>query len=156
MRRVKLTQPLDFGGAGNAPADELLEIVGEYGAECWRATFNGATVIVPRAACVEYEEPPTPEQAAQRMIEAVQAAVQQRLDGFCQQRGYDGVLSACTYVTSGNPKFAAEGQYAVEARDAHWTRCYEILGAVQAGLRPMPAAVDEVLAEMPALVWPGA
>lgn len=81
------------------------------------------------------------------------AAVQKHLDDFARTRGYDNILSACTYATSTVPKFAAEGQYAVEARDATWAKCYEVLAEVEAGSRPMPT-LDELLAELPVLEWP--
>ena len=80
-------------------------------------------------------------------------AVQKRLDDFARTRGYDNILSATTYATSTNPKFAVEGQYAVAARDATWAKCYEVLAAVEAGSRPMPT-LDELLAELPTLTWP--
>ena len=92
---------------------------------------------------------PTPEQ----MIAAVTQAVQQRLDDFARTRAYDGILSAATYATSAVPKFAAEGQYAVQARDATWAACYQIMADVQAGTRAMPS-VEDVLAGLPALEWP--
>lgn len=94
--------------------------------------------------------PPTPEEL-QRQCEA---AVQRRLDAFAQTRGYDGILSACTYATSTNPKFRAEGQHAVEARDAAWAAWHGILEAAQAGGREMPT-LDGLFAELPALGWPG-
>lgn len=93
--------------------------------------------------------PPTPEQ----IIAAYTAAVQAHLDAFAQTRNYDGVLSAATYATSAVPKFQAEGQYAVEARDATWAMCYAILADVQGGQRAMPSQA-ELIAELPALVWP--
>lgn len=92
--------------------------------------------------------PPTPEQ----IIAAYTAAVQAHLDAFAQIRNYDGILSAATYATSAVPKFQAEGQYAVEARDATWAMCYAILADVQGGQRAMPSQA-ELLAELPALVW---
>ena len=94
-------------------------------------------------------DPPTPEQ----IVAQYTAVVQKRLDDFARTRGYDGILSACTYATSIVPKFEAEGQYAVEARDATWAKCYEVLAAVEAGSRPMPT-LDELLAELPVLTWP--
>ena len=93
------------------------------------------------------------ENPAVQIIAQYTAAVQSRLDAFFQDRGYDGVLSAATYATSSVPKFKAEGQYAVEARDATWAKCYEILAAVESGTSPMPTEA-ELLAELPALVWP--
>lgn len=87
------------------------------------------------------------------IIAAVTAAVQQRLDDFARTHNYDGILSACTYATSTVPKFAAEGQYAVEARDQTWATCYQIMGEVMQGLRPMPS-LDQVMGELPDLEWP--
>lgn len=87
------------------------------------------------------------------IVGAVTAAVQQRLDAFARTHAYDGILSACTYATSTVPKFAAEGQYAVTARDQTWATCYQIVGEVLQGLRPMPT-LDEVMSELPTLEWP--
>lgn len=83
----------------------------------------------------------------------VQAA-QERLDDFARTRNYDGILSACTYATSTVPKFAAEGQYAVQARDAMWAALYALLAEVQAGTRPAPTSFDDVQPLLPALEWP--
>ena len=81
------------------------------------------------------------------------AAIQKRLDNFAKSRNYDNIMSVATYATSTNPHFAAEGQYAVEARDATWAKCYEILNAALAGQRPIPTW-EEVEAELPVLKWP--
>ena len=70
-----------------------------------------------------------------------------------RRRAYDGILSACTYATSAVPKFASEGQYAVQARDATWATCYAIMADVQQGQRPMPT-IEQVLTELPELEWP--
>lgn len=87
------------------------------------------------------------------ILAEVTRAVQARLDAFAATRGYDGILSACTYAGSGVPRLAAEGQCAVNLRDATWGACYSIMAAVQAGQRALPT-VDDVLAELPALGWP--
>lgn len=94
-------------------------------------------------------EQPPPEE----VIAAVTQAVQQRLDEFARTRNYDGILSVCTYATSAVPKFASEGQYAVQARDATWATCYQLMADVQQGQRPMPT-IEQVLAELPELEWP--
>jgi hypothetical protein len=102
----------------------------------WRQTW----VISPRAQ--------------DAIVADVQALVQQRLDDFFRTRDYDGVLSAATYATSTVPKFQAEGQYAVNVRDAHWAVCYDILAEATAnGVVP---SLAEIEARLPALVWPDA
>ena len=80
--------------------------------------------------------------------------VQQRLDVFANTRNYTGIVSLCTYATSTNAKFAAEGQYGVEARDQTWAKCYEILAEVQSGVRTVPSGYGDIEPELPPLVWP--
>lgn len=94
--------------------------------------------------------PPTPEQI---MAECVNRT-QQRLDDFARTRNYDNILSACTYATSTVPKFKAEGQYCVTARDATWAKLYEILAEVEAGTRPMPSGYADIEPLLPPLEWP--
>ena len=93
-------------------------------------------------------------QQQQAMQESIVAQTQQRLDDFARTRGYDGILSAATYATSTSPKFAAEGQCCVEARDATWARLYAILAEVEAGQRPAPNGFADIEGELPPLVWP--
>lgn len=92
---------------------------------------------------------PTTEQTTATFI----VLIQKKLDTFAKTKGYDSILSACTYATSTVPKFAAEGQAAVNIRDTTWACCYDILEAVQAGTRPMPTFTD-IEAELPAMTWP--
>jgi hypothetical protein len=82
------------------------------------------------------------------------AAAQQRLDNFARTRNYDSILSACTYATSTNPKFSAEGSYCVSLRDATWAKLYQILADVELGKRLPPNNVEEVMAELPQPTWP--
>jgi hypothetical protein len=84
----------------------------------------------------------------------IMTATQQRLDTFAKTRLYDGVLSLCTYASSPNAKFQAEGQYGVEARDTTWTKLLEILAEVEAGTRPMPTGYADIEPELPPLAWP--
>lgn len=132
------------------------------GADCgdfqWYAptepTFDPRTQVAvelpPVGGVQQWRIDPAP---VEQIIASVQDAVQMRLDDFARTRHYDGILSAATYATSLVPKFAAEGQYAVQARDASWAACYQIMADVQQGLRPMPT-IEQVLAELPALEWP--
>jgi hypothetical protein len=112
--------------------------------------FWGRREPPPSMAQIEAMYPAVQAGLVQQMVVA---AVQKRLDDFAKTRAYDGILSACTYSTSLVPRFRAEGQYAVEARDAHWAKAYEIMNAVLSGQRAMPT-LDQTLAEMPQLRWP--
>lgn len=92
--------------------------------------------------------------AAQALQDGIVAATQQRLDDFARTRNYDSILSACTYATSSVPKFAAEGQYAVNARDMTWATLYALMADVQAGNWAMPTSFDDVEPLLPVLEWP--
>jgi hypothetical protein len=85
---------------------------------------------------------------------SITSDTQQRLDTFASTRGYDGILSACTYATSTIDKFKIEGQYCVNMRDATWMVLYSIMADVQAGNRPMPMSYADVESELPDLEWP--
>lgn len=94
-------------------------------------------------------------EAAEQLKQSLTAAVQAHMDDRARERKYDGILSLCTYATSANPKFAAEGQAGVQWRDAVWAKCYEVMGAVMAGERAAPSA-EVLIAELPAFTWPEA
>lgn len=93
--------------------------------------------------------PELPEASQQRLT----LAVQRHMDTVAGERNYDNIISCCTYATSSNPKFSAEGQSAVAWRDAVWVKCYEILDACMAGQRAIPTEA-ELLAELPTIQWP--
>lgn len=95
-----------------------------------------------------------PEKTPAQLQAEVVAATQARLDEFARTRNYDGILSAASYATSSVPKFQAEGQYAVDARDATWAALYALLADVLAGNRPMPTGFSDVEPLLPALEWP--
>ena len=101
-------------------------------------------------AAIVPPSPPTVEQ----IIADIPIATQARLDTFARTRNYDGILSACTYATSTNPRFSAEGQYCVTARDATWSALYVVMAEVEAGTRLMPTGYQDIEPDLPALVWP--
>lgn len=123
-----------------------------------------------RGDVIEWHSPDHPSQAAidaeiarlnvilpcEQQIKRFADAAQTRLDAWAQSRGYDGILSACTYATSQVPRFQAEGQRCVDLRDQTWARLYEILAEVEAGTRPVPLSLTEIEADLPVLTWEGA
>lgn len=81
--------------------------------------------------------------------------IQEHLDAVAQTRLYDGILSLCSYATSADPIFAAEGQAGVAWRDAVWRLGYQLLDEVQSGQRELPTR-EELLAMLPPMEWPDA
>ena len=89
----------------------------------------------------------------QTFIKTVEEATQKRLDTFAQTKGYDNIISACSYATSAS-KYGDEGRYCVSAREATWDALFQLMAEVQAGTKPMPGSVEEVMAILPVLEWP--
>ena len=104
---------------------------------------------VPEPMPVIPPTPPTAEEITARLTLVVQA----HLDATARTRGYDGILSACSYATDTNPPFALEAQACVEFRSAVWSACYGIMADVLGGLRPIPTG-EELISELPAIAWP--
>lgn len=92
----------------------------------------------------------TPEQIETDIIMQTQA----RLDAWAKTRGYDSLLSACTYATSAVQKFASEGQLAVTKRDETWAALYAFVEQVKAGTQSMPTGYADVEPLLPVLEWP--
>lgn len=93
--------------------------------------------------------------ARQEAIRAkITAQVQQRLDDFAATRGYDDIVSACSYATSQHAKYGPEGRYCVTAREETWDVMFAIEAQVVAGTRPMPTSYAEIEPELPVLAWP--
>ena len=134
----------------NIPADAV-EITDEEHTALLEGQSQGKLIVADANGFPVLQDPPPP--TAEQIIAQYTTGVQKYLDDFARTRNYDGILSASTYATSTAPKFKAEGQYAVEARDATWAKCYEILAAVEGGTRPMPT-LEELIAELPVLTWP--
>jgi len=86
----------------------------------------------------------TPEEIQRRYTQAAQFA----LDEFARSRGYDGIMSACSYATSTDAQFRLEAKYCVALRDATWRQAYVILDDVIAGTIELPS-VEEFLAMLP-------
>ncbi len=98
------------------------------------------------------EEPPS-EPTMQEIINFLIFEVQSYMDRTVQERGYDNILSACSYAVSTIPRFRDEGLAAVAWRDSIWTACYAGLEEIQAGTRSIPS-IPELILELPKISWP--
>ena len=134
-----------FEGLGEVPFLAKSDDIESHGRELYARALAGEFGPV-----AQYVAPvPTQEE----ILKTLTDAIQNHLDTKPKERLYDGILSLCTYATSMNPKFAAEGQAGVVWRDACWAKGYEIMAEVQAGTRETPT-VEELLAELPVFRWP--
>lgn len=93
-------------------------------------------------------------QAQQALISDITEQTQERLDSFARTRGYDNIVSACSYATSSHQKYGLEGRYCVTAREATWDTLFTMLAEVQAGTRPVPTGYADIEPELPVLAWP--
>ncbi|MGR1218492.1 hypothetical protein ACUYGA_16625 [Metapseudomonas otitidis] len=80
-------------------------------------------------------------------------AVHAYMDSVAGERGYDSILSLCSYATSSVPRFQAEGQAGVLWRDACWQLGHDLIAQVRAGEAPIPTEA-ELLAMLPPMQWP--
>lgn len=115
---------------------------------------NTATHIINGEPVTIIPGPPEPiPPTEQEIIAGLVDAVQKHLDATARTRNYDGILSLCTYATSNDAIFAAEGQAGVVWRDACWRYSYQVMADIKAALRTIPTP-DELVAELPEMVWP--
>lgn len=82
------------------------------------------------------------------------ASVQKRLDQFAIAKGYDNIISLCSYVNSSNQQYRIEAQYGLDKRDECWNMIYKIIDEVKTGLRPIFMGYRSISSEMPSLSWP--
>ncbi|MBV5336780.1 MAG: hypothetical protein J0653_01915 [Deltaproteobacteria bacterium] len=126
----------------------------QYGEEFYLNCPPEATHIInnePVTIIPEPVIPPPPTEA--EIIASLTQAVQARLDSEARTHNYDGILSLCSYVTSLDPVFKAEGQAGVEWRDACWRTAYQVMADVKAGMRGVPTS-EELVAELTTMEWP--
>jgi len=90
----------------------------------------------------------------QQIKDEITVEVQERLDAFARTRGYDDIVSACSYAVSQHPKYGVEGRYCVEAREDTWDVLFQIEDDVVADIRPMPRSYADIEADLPVLAWP--
>lgn len=79
-------------------------------------------------------------------------AIQTYMDDAARGRGYDNILSACSYAYPGNT-FQAESESFVVWRSAVWNYCYGELQKVKDGTRTMPT-VEQIISELPERILP--
>lgn len=95
-------------------------------------------------------DPPVLDQ--NQIIQSFKDAIQNTLDEAAKAKGYDDIVSACSYAGYTNV-FQAEAIAFGQWRANVWAYGYAELDKVMAGTRPVPT-VAEILSELPVLVLP--
>ena len=80
--------------------------------------------------------------------------VQKLMDEFAAEKGYDSMMSLISYKDSTIPTFAAEAMVGITSRDNTWVSINTYLSEVLAGIKPVPTSLNDILANVPDLVWP--
>jgi hypothetical protein len=86
----------------------------------------------------QFSTPPPP---ALTQAEAT-AIAQGKLDAKARERGYDNIVSLCSYAASSNPTFSSEASAGNSWRDSMWDYCYAQLAFIEAGTRGAPTATE--------------
>ena len=86
-------------------------------------------------------------------VTIVKVTVQERLDNFAKEKGYDDIKSVCTYYNSTNPTFSSEATTAIEMRDNTWSTLYAFLDDMMSQVFPVPRSWSEIELILPDLTW---
>lgn len=90
----------------------------------------------------------------QQIIMTFEKVIGNLLDAKAQERNYDSIMSACTYIDSTVPQFAAEAQAIKVWRDQVWKYCYETLAQVQVAHSKAMPSLEEFIESLPPFAWP--
>lgn len=120
----------------------------QYGMEGYEAFVSDSNTTLNDDGSITFVPPELVRETAEQIQARYTQAAQKALDAFAQTRGYDGILSACSYYMSTDSQFEAEADYCMKLRDATWRKAYEILDKVKAGEMPVPT-IDEFLSMLP-------
>jgi hypothetical protein len=81
------------------------------------------------------------------VLERYAAAVQERLDCFAREKGYDGIVAACSYAASNVPGYRSDALACVDLRDRTWQAFFAATAA-----DPLPG-LEDVMAGLPVMDW---
>ena len=99
-----------------------------------------------------FSPPTSPIPSQEEILSLLIKGVQDYLDSTSRQRGYDGIVSLCSYKGSTDAIFDKEGTAGVAWRDLVWRTCYTIRDEVLAGTRTIPT-IEELISELPEFTW---
>ena len=94
-----------------------------------------------------------PGDAVELVFSQISAIAQQRLDAFAAQKNYDNIVSLIGYDSSSIPRFQADAQKGIQARDSTWAPLIALLESIVSGAAPIPRKDSDILSVLPTLTW---
>lgn len=93
------------------------------------------------------------EPTREKVISEYVEAVGRFMDKVVKMRGYDSIVSACSYATSGVQRFREEAIACIKWRDLVWSSCYSALDLVNSGAIGAPS-INDFIESLPNIAWP--
>lgn len=144
------------GQISTDPIEGGIEITAEQYASALSGMMSGKLIVIDGGFAVvdpPAPEPPEEPEPQPPTEDDYASAIQAHIDDTARSKRFaDGGMLA-GYVNSTVPQWAQEAQTFVAWRDAVWIYAYTELEKVLTGQRPQPT-VEEIVAELPEIVWP--
>lgn len=77
----------------------------------------------------------------------------EKLNTFARQRGYDNIASACSYFMSSIEKYKQDAEKCIELRDRTWLAFEELADKIRTNEISMPKNFDDISENFPKLTW---
>lgn len=95
----------------------------------------------------------TTDEIIDSMSEQFNTIVQEKLDLFAKERGYDNMASLSSYATSSVDSFRQEGLRGIELRDASWNVFIDYMTKVRSGEINIQDGITKLEELLPDLTW---
>lgn len=128
--------------------DDIIEVTHDQHQQLLMDNSQGKVITVVDGVVVSV----TPPIDIKALFKSLEYVTQKHLDEFAKQKGYDNIISVCTYATSSNIARALEGQKAVDNRDLVWDHYFSKLELYTQPNAVLPT-VEEYIATLPVLSW---
>lgn len=130
----------------NADPAHFAAVIGPEGVGIgW--SFDGTTWFPPK-------EPETEPLSLPELFEQARQLVEDHVNQVARTRRYTDAVSCASYVASTNATWSAEASVFVAWRDAVWALVYGLEDKALAGEIGTVPTADELIAGLPAIVWP--
>jgi len=96
---------------------------------------------------------PTTDEIIDSLEKQFATEVQEKLDLFANERGYDNIASLCSYATSSVNSFREEGMRGVALRDSVWSACFDAIAKVRSGEIDYREGIPQLEEMLPGFTW---